>query len=296
MKKRTLLLVVVLTLCACGDRSDGVKPAEEEKPAWQVFAAATVDEYYRRNPERAVYVGLHEYDGRMSDFSLAAAEGYADWIDRTVAAADAYEELTRMEAFERDYLVNALRGDRFWIRESGFLRTNPVNYAFMLDFDVYIDRPYAPIEQRMVAYTKYASQLSSALKIMRENLEPPLPLPYVETAKGIFAGLADYMETTVPGLFSAVDDEQLQRQFAAVNTVAANAARETATWLEAQKKTAAGSTSSRCVCVAKEILLADLFSRDSQSAECEEREQGRGPGIGNCRRRYCRGLESGVGV
>ncbi|MGB5719307.1 MAG: DUF885 domain-containing protein [Woeseiaceae bacterium] len=233
--KKLFLLCVIFALGACGGEAEPERSSGIEKQPWETFAAATIAEYYRQNPELAVYVGLHEYDGLMSDFSLAAAEEYATWIDAIIEEAESYEALVGIEAFEREYLVNALRADRFWIRDSGFTTNNPVAYAFSIGLDVYIDRDYAPLEERIVAYTKYASQIPKALKTMRENLKPPLPLPYVKTAHGIFAGLSDYMENTVPGLFAAVEDEQLQRQFAAANSAAAKVAGETAAWLEEQK-------------------------------------------------------------
>ena len=233
--KKLFLLCVIFALGACGGEAEPERSSGIAKQPWETFAAATIAEYYRQNPELAVYVGLHEYDGLMSDFSLAAAEEYATWIDAIIQEAESYEALVGIEAFEREYLVNALRADRFWIRDSGFTTNNPVAYAFSIGLDVYIDRDYAPLEERIVAYTQYASQIPKALKTMRENLKPPMPLPYIKTAHGIFAGLSDYMENTVPGLFAAVEDEQLQRQFAAANSVAAKAAGETAAWLEEQK-------------------------------------------------------------
>ncbi|MGB5337119.1 MAG: DUF885 domain-containing protein [Woeseiaceae bacterium] len=236
MKARILVLIVTaITLAACGDKGETPSATVVEKQPWADFAAATIADYYQQNPEVAVYVGLHEYDGQMSDFSLAAADEYATWIDATIEEAESYANLEGIEAFEREYLINALRGERFWIRDSGFLTSNPVAYAFSIDLDTYIDRDYAPLEERLVAYTKYASQIPAALKTMRGNLKPPMAAPHVETALNIFSGLADYMEDTVPGLFAAVEDEQLQRQFSAANSAAANAARETANWLEQQK-------------------------------------------------------------
>ena len=233
-----ILLVTVLALGACGGAEQQAVSIGVEKQPWEAFAANTITEYYSRNPELAVSVGLHEYDGQMSDFSLTAAEEYASWVDGIIAAAVSYEDLEGIEAFERDYMVNALRGELFWIRDSGFMINNPVSYAFALDFDIYIDREYAPLEERIVAYTKYVSQIPTALHTMQENLELPLPAPYVQTAHAIFAGMADYMENTVPGFFSAVEDAQLQRQFAAVNSVALRVVKQTATWLEEQQASA----------------------------------------------------------
>ena len=106
-----------------------------------------------------------------------------------------------------------MRGERFQVRELEFLRNNPVAYAGRLGFGVYVDRDYAPLEQRLRAYTTYIGEVPRMLAQMRDNLAPPLPAPYVETAHGMFAGLADYLENTVPGLFGGVEDEALQRLF-----------------------------------------------------------------------------------
>ncbi len=238
LKQLTALLIALFFISACGGESERAAQDELQQVPWSEFVAVTIERYYAQNPEQAVYAGLHEYDGDISDISLAAAAEYSQWIDVVVASAMAYDDLDATEAFERNYMVKALKGQQFWIRDSGFLRNNPVVYTFSLGMDTYIDREYAPLEERIVAYTKYVSQLPKWLQIMQTNLSPPLPLPYVETAHSIFIGMADYLENTVPGLFAAVDDEQLQRQFAAANGVAAEAVRQTARWLEGLKTTA----------------------------------------------------------
>ncbi len=234
-KKSLLIIPALFLLCSCGADD---KAAVVEKPGWDAFAAATIADYYAANPETAVAAGLHQYDGQMYDNSLAAAEKYAAWIDTVIAEASSYSELQGIEAFERDYLVQALRGEQFWIRDSGFLTNNPVIYAFSLGMGTYIDREYAPLEERIVAYTDYVSQLPAWLQTMQGNLAPPLPAPYVETAHGIFSGMADYFRNTVPGLFADVKDEQLQRRFEAANTAAADAVEQTARWLDSLRATA----------------------------------------------------------
>lgn len=238
MKITTSILLATVALGACGSETEQAASTEAQTATWEEFAATTISDYYARNPEIAVYAGLHEYDGNMSDFSLMAAEEYAQWIDDVVGAAESYDGLEGIEAFERDYMVRALLGKQFWIRDTAFLKNNPVAYAFRLDMDTYIDREYAPLEQRIVAYTQYVSQIPGMLRTMQDNLQPPLPAPYIETAKNIFAGMADYMQNTVPGLFAAVEDEQLQRQFAVANSAAAVAASHSAMWLTSLKTTA----------------------------------------------------------
>jgi hypothetical protein len=73
---------------------------------------------------------------------------------------------------------------------------------------------------------------------MRDNLEPPLPAPFLQTGNAILSGFAGYLESTVPELFAGVEDEQLQRQFAAANGDAIDAVLQAAAWLEGLKATA----------------------------------------------------------
>ena len=238
MKKTTLLaLFASLLLAACGGSEDAAAPEPEAKQPWAEFAATTIDEYYRRNPESAVDAGLHEYDGQMSDISLEAQAEYATWIDGVLAEVTSYTDLEGTEAFERDYLSTALNGQLFWMRETNFRTKNPLSYSG-LSFSVYVDREYAPLEQRIQAYTKYMQQVPAYFATMKENLQPPLPAPYVQMGHVILSGLVDYLNNTVPGLFAAVEDEQLQRQFAAANSAAAEAAQQTANWLDGLRATA----------------------------------------------------------
>ena len=233
----SILTVVLLTACG-GGKEESPTTTDSSEVSWETFAATTIDAYYARNPEIAVDAGMHQYDGEMSDISMAAVEEYAEWVDGVIAAASEFDALEGIEAFERDYLIRAMQGELFWIRDSGFLTNNPVSYTYYMGFSVYVDRDYAPIDERIVGYTHYVEQLPKFLSTMRDNLKPPLPAPYVATAQAIFAGLADYLENTVPDLFDAVDDEQKQRRFAAANSAAAEAVKQTADWLEGLKATA----------------------------------------------------------
>ena len=235
-KTAVALLLTSIALVSCGGGEEPAGSGPDAGLPWETFAARVIAEYYERNPESAVDAGLHEYDGQMSDYSLEALEDYADWLDSVVAEASSYRDIEGIEAFERDYLLNEMRGQLFWLRDSNYPTKNPLYYNASVS--VYVDREYAPIEDRIVAYTQYISQLPGMLETMRANLEPPLPAPFLETGHAVYAGFAGYLEDTVPGLFAEVEDEQLQRQFAAANDAAAEAVRQTAQWLDGLKATA----------------------------------------------------------
>jgi hypothetical protein len=236
--RSALLCVALLAIAACnGEEQSAVTPVEQQLP-WADFVATTIDEYYRRNPERAVDAGLHQYDGKASDLSLDAVREYSAWIAATLDAAQGYDHLEGIEAFERDYLVMALGGQAFWFDQTDFLTKNPLAYSWRIDIGVYVDREYAPLEDRLRAYTEYVSHVPRMLQQMRDNLQPPLPAPYVTMSQRVFEGLAGYLADTVPQQFAAVEDEALQRQFAAANSAAAQAVQDIADWLGDLKATA----------------------------------------------------------
>ena len=239
--KHSLLLAIVASgiIAACGGPQEpAAEPAADARQPWPDFVATVIADYYRQNPETAVDAGLHAYDGQMSDMSAPALEEYAAWIDSTLAAADAYADLEGIEAFERDYLESYLGGQLFWLRESNFPKKNPLFYSRQIGLSVYTDREYAPVDQRMRAYTQYIGQLPDMLDQMQSNLEPPLPAPYVEMGSRVLGGLVDYLGTTVPEIFAPVEDEQLQRQFKAANSAAIAALQRSVGWLDGLKATA----------------------------------------------------------
>jgi len=235
--KKPVVLFLCVLLAACGADKDSGDTTAEPRPSWQSFAENAVSQYYEQLPEYGVDAGLHQYDGQMRDMSLQALQSYGDWLEQTMAAASAYTELSEQEAFERDYLMSALRGELFDLRDTDDPRKNPYYYV-SFDVSVYVDREYAPLDTRIQAYTKYIAQLPARLQNMRNNLEAPLPAPLVEIAYSVLTGFVDYLENTVPVLFAGVTDEQLQRQFAAANADAIDSARQAAAWLDQQRATA----------------------------------------------------------
>ena len=238
-KTLVLALTASLVLAGCGkDAAEQQADVAGSQQPWAEFAATVIDDSYARNPETAVDAGLHQYDGQMSDLSMAAVDEYAAWLDAVLAEAATYADLEGIEAFERDYLSTALQGELFWIRESGFLTSNPLAYAGAIGISVYVDREYAPLDQRLLAYTQYMEQVPAMLEQMKKNLQPPLPAPYVEMGHRVFSGLVEYLSTTVPGIFAPVEDEQLQRRFKAANDAAVEAIQQSVEWLDGLKASA----------------------------------------------------------
>jgi hypothetical protein len=238
LRFRNAALTALLIVSAAGCTRPTDEMAADTRPSWAEFANSTIAEYYRRNPETAVNAGLHEYDGRMRDLSIAANEEYLEWLRQTEDEIEAYAGLKGIEDFERQYLLTAIAGEIFDYGTSGFIRSNPIFYTGHIGTSVYLDREYAALDVRLAAFNRYIAQLPSFLETMKSNLQPPLPAPYIQVGQRILAGYADYLRDTVPGIFSSVDDEKLQAEFRLANAAATAAAQQAADWLGTLKDTA----------------------------------------------------------
>jgi len=70
---------------------------------------------------------------------------------------------------------------------------------------VYVAREYAPLPQRDAAFTRYAANLPAALAMPGLTYVLPCRRPMPRSA-GRIAGLAEYLEGSVPAVFASVTE------------------------------------------------------------------------------------------
>jgi uncharacterized protein (DUF885 family) len=230
-------VVATLTLAAPACRSHP-SPAQ-----WDAQVQRFLDDYFRANPTFAVYEGKHEYDGKFPDWSVAGINTEIARLHRERDLATAFDttKLDERRRFQRSYLIAVTDRDLFWLEEARFPWNNPAFYGYALDPNVYVARPYAPLPERMKAFTAWASGAPAALAQIRATLHTPMPLPLIEIGKLRFGGLATYLEKDVPQVFASVNDPAARAAFDAARPQAAAAFRAMGAWFESLKAGAAGS-------------------------------------------------------
>jgi len=252
LKRCTVLLPLILLLAACqpADSTDPqnvvAEPEAFQLPAeaWDNFIDEQIEAHLAAHPAWAVVQGRHEFDGQLPDWS---AEGIAAEIARIKAAQEAamdfsIEELGPVGEFQRDYFLATTDRLLFWLDKAEWPFVNPAFYFdWMLDSldpSPYIALDYAPLEQRMRAYTLFASNLPRAAAQIRDNLRMPMARTRLNYGIASFAGMAEYFANDVPAVFAEVEDEVLQAEFAEANAAGAAAFAELADWLKANLATA----------------------------------------------------------
>jgi uncharacterized protein (DUF885 family) len=248
MKK---LLVSLLILCslftgAClntapnANQAANSAAAPARKSDWDTYVDKFLEDYFAANPTFAVYQGSHEYDGKFPDWS---PDGLSKEIGRLKAerekvAAFKDDQLDERQRFERDYVLAQIDKDIFWRETADQPHTNPYYYADAVDPDVYVSRPYAPLDTRIKAYTTYARNLPAALQQIKGNMKLPMARNLIAIGRQTIGGLADFFQKDVAKVFEPVKDQQLQKDFSDANAGAIKAVKDFDSWLGQQNASA----------------------------------------------------------
>ena len=233
--------LLLLVICQQATSAIAAAALPATSGAWDSYVSAFLESYFVAQPSLAVWAGRHELDGKLPDWSSAGIKReiqrlYAE-RDRTVAFPS--ETLDARQRFERDYLIARIDRDLFWQESLEWPFRSPTYYGFALEPDVYVAREYAPLAERLRAYTRYAGSIPVAAEQIRANLRTPLPRTYVKQGHILFGGLASFYEKDVPGIFAAVADARLQAEFRTANAGAIKAMKDLDAWITQQE---AGAT------------------------------------------------------
>lgn len=228
---------VLIFLCVAGCRTT---PKPSSSREWDQFVADYLDGYFAAHPDTAVYEGRHEFDGKLPDFSRAGFDKEISRLHSVRALASDFAEnlLDSRQKFERQYVLAAIDSDLFWLESARWPYRNPFYYVWILDPQVYLTRPYAPLDQRMRAFIAFENSLPDAIHQIQANLQSPMPKTYAGFGRRMFGGLAQYFENDVPGIFAEVKDPKLQSDFAAANRNAIRESKGIENWFASQQSKA----------------------------------------------------------
>jgi uncharacterized protein (DUF885 family) len=216
----------------CADHATPSAAASDPQGFTRLLREFT-NRYYALNPTVAVSVGLHQYDGKLPDFSAAALRREEAWLvdmRQRTAAIDA-RRLDEKSRLYRDYLAVEIDTELFNIRSLKVFENNVWTAYLPLDPDPYVSRQYAPLSARMDAYTRHVAGMPRALEAMRGTVKP-MPSGHATIFADYLTGLASYVTRTPELVFAEVRDSARQAAMRQANERAAAALRETARWVQ----------------------------------------------------------------
>lgn len=234
---RKLLLLIPLLLAGCARFSSTPTTQGDTEAAFQRLAGDFIAGYLVWRPQVGVALGLHEFDGGLTDYRRASLDGELQRLktyDRRLADLNVLN-LTPRSAYDYRILRSAIQREIFGFEQAQSYSRNPMTYAGALDVNIYIKRNFAPLDERVQSLTSVLNQAPNVFAAARENLADVLPQPMVETAIDQANGAADFMEKELVEAVRDVKNEGVKEAFGGANRRAIYALREYVTFLKEQK-------------------------------------------------------------
>jgi uncharacterized protein (DUF885 family) len=230
--------LLILCLAGCvSSRDTGPSAASSGDAAFHRAADEFIAGYLAWRPDTGTSLGLHEYDGRVTDFrsaSLSAELARLKRFDRTLSEMQT-ASLSKNARYDLRILQTAINGELFKFEDLESYSSNPMTYAGAIDLNIYVKRDFAPLDRRVKSIIAIENQSGQIFAAARANLNASLPKPFVETAIEIANGSADFLSNDLVIALREVKNEALMTEFKAANAKTVAELRAYAEWLKTEK-------------------------------------------------------------
>jgi uncharacterized protein (DUF885 family) len=213
---RIIFVVTILALCGC---ASGPKKDSDADHAFARLADEFIKGHLNWRPAMGTYLGLHEYDGRVTDPGRASIDAEVTRLkefETALAELKAYR-LNPQNDYDLRILQSAVRSELFRLVDMDVYHKNPMSYADVIDVNIYIKRNFAPLEQRVRSIIAIEKQAPAIMAHARANLEESLAKPYIETAIDVAKGAADFLRKDLVAALKDLNDEKLKLEFEEAN-------------------------------------------------------------------------------
>ncbi len=187
-------------------------------------------EYYSTNPTSASSLGLHEYDGLLSDVSEEGFELNTRALKSLSEEILTYDRktLTDFQKFEYDMCKWALEADLFEIEVMQFHKTNPMFYVSQFsNVGNYLNREYEEFDFRIESIILIMKKIPALLNHGKENLNKVCPSIFCAYAKEFASGYISFFETELPEVIRfRINDETLVGQYNKVSKTTVKAIKD----------------------------------------------------------------------
>ena len=178
-------------------------------------------------PFGAAYMGIHDGDGQVTDYSPGNVAGRLANLDRWSRMLDEVAPLAISDDDRQD--LATLRwvhgAEAFALRELQPHRRKPLHYNDTIDVSGYIRRNYAPLENRLSGLLNHLRAIPDALDVAACNLDGSEPVSRIDLrqARQSFRGHIAFMQKDLLEAVAASSDRQLVSQIESAAETAINA-------------------------------------------------------------------------
>jgi uncharacterized protein (DUF885 family) len=236
--QRIFMLMLGCLLAGCTRPAPAPRsPTGDADAAFNRLADEYIAGYLAWRPQTGTSLGLHEYDGKVTDYSqasLAAELARLKSFDQRLGQLNT-NRLGQQAFYDYRILRSANQREIFGFEQMRIYSDNPMTYAGALDVNIYIKRDFAPLEDRVRSVIAILNQTPQIMSAARANLAESLPRPQVETAIEEAQGTADFLSKDLVAALKDVTNETLMASFNSANRRAIEEVGAYASYLKEQK-------------------------------------------------------------
>jgi uncharacterized protein (DUF885 family) len=157
-----------------------------------------IDATLKDSPGLATYIGVHEYDGELSDYGREAQEHRRREVEGFLREAEEADGLTGLESAEADLLKRALKWELVTHDKWPVLTLNPTLYLNSIGGALLglMIRNFAPHEERGKSAASRVGQIPRLLEQAQQNLQQTTSY-HLKTALESLAGIRGMVDGEV---------------------------------------------------------------------------------------------------
>jgi uncharacterized protein (DUF885 family) len=225
-----ILLSVVVVIGRRAEATDNAAPF-----------AAFVDDYFDANfawkPSEGTAAGLHQYDGRLEDWSAEATKKRIETIKALQARLEKIRagKLAVDESIDAEVLDGLMRAELLDLEVVANWRKNPMSYVGTPAdaIDGLMKRDFAPAPTRLRSIVARLKATPAMFEALKANIENP-PKEFTELAIRMGEGSIEFYRDTVRdwARVAAGKDAELFQEFTTANDAVVKALTETVAWMK----------------------------------------------------------------
>ena len=175
--------------------------------------------YLEWRPQYGVDLGLHEYDGKITNYSKSSIDGELARLKKYQSELTSIDTnvLSQKAFFEYKILLTAIDEEIFNFVVRDRYKNNPMTYAGVFDINIYIKRNFAPLEDRIKSIIQIEKMAQEVYADARKNLADSLPEPFIKTAILIAKGISDFLSNDLLIAIKDIKNNNLMKEFEIVN-------------------------------------------------------------------------------
>jgi uncharacterized protein (DUF885 family) len=233
--KKIILSLLIISFFSCNKTETKVDINQDN--TFKKLSEEYLKGYFDWRPGYGVYLGLHEYDGKITDYSkasIAAEVARLKDYDAKLAALDS-ASLSIKTYYDWKMLGSSIKNELFSFEDLKVYTKNPMTYAGAVDVNIYIKRNFAPLEQQIKSIIAIENKVPKLYEDARANLQDTLAIPHTQLAIEIARGTASFLEKDLLIALKDVKNDSLMKEFNTANKKAIAAINDFASYLEKEK-------------------------------------------------------------